>query len=169
MRQTVVTKYALEEPGANLSGLPNCTSLNEKTLYNMIVEELSLKREKDEVDEKKKKRNKHMLTHEDNILKASFGSQDESDNSPQSDISGSVDNSSKRSRKVREAEENIDERMMREYSEDSRMYRDIQERKLALEERKVALEERKLEIQAGNSEISEQLREIMSFIKNKNN
>ena len=65
---SVKAATALEEEGANLSGLPEEAAESFKLVYNMIVEVMQSDNEKKAVTEKQRQRNNQMLTHESSML-----------------------------------------------------------------------------------------------------
>jgi glycerol-3-phosphate cytidylyltransferase-like family protein len=68
MVKYVKAKFALEEEGANLSGLPENLPSSVHLVYQMTVEVMQTQLEAREATEKEKARNHAMLTHEENVL-----------------------------------------------------------------------------------------------------
>lgn len=148
MRDAISSKYALEEEGANLSGLKSDVSSTEKSIYNMVQEELKVSQEKIELSEKKANRNSLMLHHESIILKkcnetastTSYDNLGENDGEDRYSPSFTTSSTSSAGRYKKMKIEDDHEHFMN--LEIRRM--EMAERKMALEERKIALEEKKL-------------------------
>lgn len=70
MKKEVTSKYALEAEGANLSGLPDPSEVSaaESLMYDIVVELLKYKNEKEELEAKERSRQASMLTHEKNMI-----------------------------------------------------------------------------------------------------
>jgi hypothetical protein len=183
MRSTVEQNYALDGEGANLSGLPEHATSNEKCIFNMIVEEAQTKRSKDEDNAKKRQRNLKMLEHESKILPFTTNNLGKIESmtptgSEDSDFLPSK-RSSMSSSGRKSAEESQDEFLAKILTSESERMMSFQEekhnmeerriqRQLELEERRLALEEAKEKRESNNltSSVGNELAAFATSIKN---